>query len=280
MSIFRQSILAEVGIIKDDSHITDGYIEGFSLPVSTFNILYEKGAIVPTHYHDKAQLIRFLDGNAIIETDERVWTLSSNSIFWLPPYVKHKMTLQKSSLVQAIYIDTFCPSDYCSSEGLTARIVISQLVESSLDVIRCAGNNYKNIDSFQRLSHVVIDEILGEFSHFNSLENIRSKMLTYAYDIVVEDLEKRQTLDSISSRLNVSAKTLSRAIKKETGFTFKDWHRNILMEFGKIKLKNGAQVTLTASQLGYKNTSQFISAFKEVVGMTPKKYQQRFLFSE
>ncbi|PAU78394.1 AraC family transcriptional regulator [Halomonas salipaludis] len=280
MSILRQSIPAEANIIKDDSYITDGYVEGFSLPVSTFNILYEQGATVPTHHHDKAQLIRFFDGNAILETDERAWALSPNSIFWLPPYVNHKIMLQKASLVQVTYIDTCYPSDYCLSDGLTARLVISQLVESSLDIIRCAGNDYKSIDSFQRLSHVVVDEILGEFSRCNSSEKSRSKMLTYAYDIVVENLEKRQTLDSIASRLNVSAKTLSRAIKKETGFTFKDWHRNILMEFGKIKLQNGVQVTLTASQLGYKNASQFISAFKGVIGMTPKKYQQRFLSSE
>ncbi|MEY8742443.1 helix-turn-helix domain-containing protein [Bacillales bacterium AN1005] len=96
--------------------------------------------------------------------------------------------------------------------------------------------------------------------------------------IVVESLKyieehyKNGTLQELAQRLLQSSSSLSKNIKKATGFTFKD----LIQEKRLIKAKELLETTdfsvrTVAEEVGYDNISYFYRIFKEKYKKTPKE---------
>lgn len=72
----------------------------------------------------------------------------------------------------------------------------------------------------------------------------------------------------------MTERTLSRLVLKETGLSFKRWrlHLNLLESLPMVMEK--VNIGTIAQHCGYETTSSFISAFKNVFGMTPGQLRQ------
>jgi len=83
------------------------------------------------------------------------------------------------------------------------------------------------------------------------------------------------TLEDIARRMNISARTIDRNLKKEH-LQFRDLSQQVRFERAQ-KLLAQAQVTVAqvAEQLGFSDPANFGRAFRRHAGMTPGEYQQR-----
>lgn len=73
-----------------------------------------------------------------------------------------------------------------------------------------------------------------------------------------------------------SLSTFTRDFKSLYGMPPKQWLTSYRLAFAKSQLSNPgyvSSVTELAAELGYQNTSHFISAFKVQYGVTPKQYR-------
>ena len=83
------------------------------------------------------------------------------------------------------------------------------------------------------------------------------------------------TIEEISSKLHVTSRYLSDALKAETGKTAKEWIHLELIELAKdMLLSSDASVSKIAYQLGFEYPNYFARLFKKKVGLTPSQYRQ------
>lgn len=83
------------------------------------------------------------------------------------------------------------------------------------------------------------------------------------------------TVEYFAKRLNISSNYFGDLIKKETGFTAKDYLSDYIVEKAKILLlSNTESISEIAYSLGFNYPHYFSRMFKSKTGMTPKKYRQ------
>lgn len=82
------------------------------------------------------------------------------------------------------------------------------------------------------------------------------------------------TLEDIARRVNVSARTIDRHLKKE-GIGFRELSDKVRFERAcDLLCMPGSSVTEVAAQLGFSDAANFSRAFKRVLGMSPGEYQR------
>lgn len=82
------------------------------------------------------------------------------------------------------------------------------------------------------------------------------------------------TLEDIARRVNVSARTIDRHLKKE-GMGFRELSDKVRFERAcDLLCTSGGAITDVALQLGFSDAANFSRAFKRVLGVTPGEYQR------
>lgn len=101
-----------------------------------------------------------------------------------------------------------------------------------------------------------------------------SKYVNTAKEYIYAHIGERVTIERMADELGLSASYLSRLFKKTTGDSFSHYVRNQKIEVAKDRLRysDDSMIDITTA-LAFSSQSHFIQQFKEVVGMTPKKYR-------
>lgn len=88
----------------------------------------------------------------------------------------------------------------------------------------------------------------------------------YEQDITLKDLAEKQ--------LYMNPTYVSHCFAERMGISFSAWLRAMRIGQARKLLESGGwSITEVASMVGYNDTSQFIRAFRQETGMTPKKYR-------
>lgn len=107
-----------------------------------------------------------------------------------------------------------------------------------------------------------------------------SRPIKKCVDYIYSHIYERITLHDLSDYSGVSSSYLSRQFSKELGLTIGDYIREKKIELSQEMLRNtDDSLSDIALRLSFSSQSHFIQIFKEVVGMTPKKYRSQNGFS-
>ncbi|MCM3766293.1 AraC family transcriptional regulator [Neobacillus niacini] len=121
--------------------------------------------------------------------------------------------------------------------------------------------------------------LIDNFHSFLSLvnevyEQTRRKEILDAFKYVAMNLEKKISLEEVSSHLYLNPSYFSRLFKKEVGETFVEYVTKIKINRAKELLEQTTDsVGKICDRLGYDNQSYFIKIFKNYVGVTPIEYR-------
>lgn len=137
------------------------------------------------------------------------------------------------------------------AEGIpnrTRTTAVSELINSIDDAHRGAGKG-EEAAPFSRGENTIVKQTL---------------------DLIHRHLDNEElTLQYVADRLHMNSSYLSRRFKRETGRAFSDYLQAARMDRARQLLLEGATVSMTAHDCGFKDASYFIRVFRKHWGVTP-----------
>ncbi len=104
-----------------------------------------------------------------------------------------------------------------------------------------------------------------------------SRHINICKEYIYAHVKERITVEDLADVLGVSASYLSRLFKKETGDSVSIYIRRQKIEMAKNLLQYSEYSMIDiANRLSFSSQSHFIQQFKELVGMTPKKFRDLY----
>ena len=204
--------------------------------------------------------------------------------------------------------DSYLISDYVTkNRGLEAYLIFfnHDIVEKFLNGFFtsnkihnsiCKIETNRNIKSFfenimqmhyeEKNSSVLLELKILEF--LNLVVDTRFKETLFASEmskkrrtiesLMLEHYDKNLSVLDYASLSGRSLSTFNREFKKIHIKTPKQWLIEKKMDKANYLLKDGVSVTESAAEVGYKNISHFIKAYKSIYNQTPKEMQQLLNF--
>lgn len=106
-------------------------------------------------------------------------------------------------------------------------------------------------------------------------DNIISLHVRKCIDYIYEHLHEELTLSILAEYVGLNPSYLSKLFSKETGMSVKSFVTKAKISTAENLLKNSDFTCLDISlALGFSSQSAFISVFRKINGMTPKKYRE------
>ena len=106
---------------------------------------------------------------------------------------------------------------------------------------------------------------------------IISKSITMCIEYVYNHIHDRITIEDLAAYTDLSPSYLSRLFKKELGISVSDYIREKKIDKAQNLLKYSDFTPVEiANYPSFSSQSHFIQTFEKMVGMTPKKYRDRY----
>ncbi|NUP26703.1 MAG: helix-turn-helix transcriptional regulator [Nocardia sp.] len=224
-------------------------------------------ARVTTHVHPQHQLSWVPDGVLTVQADGSRWIVQRTRRLWVPGGVEHAVTPSPAGRMLSLYFDpALCPVGWTTprvvdATGLTGPLLkyLSELGEDADD--RRAHALTVLWDVLRPMAVTTIPTTLP----------VDPPALRVALEIRRNPAQDKG-LDGWGRLVGVSARTLSRRFRAETGVSFESWRNFERLNAALPLLAAGATVAAAARAAGYGTASAFIAAFKREIGTTPTAY--------
>ena len=148
-------------------------------------------------------------------------------------------------------------------------ISVSSLLRELILRVAEMGALDSRVPEEARLISVLMDELA--IAHIEPLLlplPADARALTVATNILADPAQEATT-DDIARRSGLSARTLERLFRAETGMPFGLWRQKARLLESVRLLVEGGSVTDAALDSGYSSVSAYIAAFKQTFGCTP-----------
>ncbi len=222
---------------------------------------------VQPHTHDVGQFTFISRGVVNLETAHEHWILPELKLIWIPPGVLHgrhsygslRGWLVRVGVDYARYlpknISVIAPSFLLLAA--LERIAVLQAVDSRF---------------LQLLAELVFSEVKETDTLNFRIPLPRSPYLrTWALDFCSHPTINT-TVKMAAAATKTSSRSFTRHFFKETGKTFSEWKRSVVIQGAIERLAEGANVSEVAYEIGYQDSSSFIAMFKAAMGISPKQF--------
>ena len=140
-----------------------------------------------------------------------------------------------------------------------------------------------DIHTMEEIKHLH-DEMVMDYAekmrryHHN---NVNSKHINACKEYIYSHIKERITIEDLADVLGVSASYLSRLFKKRRASRSAPTSATGRSTWPKTccRFSNDSMIEI-ANRLSFSSQSHFIQQFREVVGMTPKRYRDKYYMSE
>lgn len=221
------------------------------------------------HRHRKGQLLLWMRGLLTCQVASGFWLVPPGSAIWVPAGMQHRMETSGKIECYVVYVDPkvgeTLPPECCT---LAATTLLKELV------IRSAAlpMHYEEGGMASRIMMLLLDELaLAQHGRVH-LPMPTDKRLVRLVEWIMTNPSNPGSIDTWSERLDISPRTLSRLVARETGMSFGAWRRQLHLLLALQWMAKGATVQDVADGLGYENASNFVVMFRKALGDTPGRY--------
>jgi len=242
-------------------------------------VMHEKSEkLIPLHKHSKGQLSYVEGGIAYITIENRTYVVPAKHYFWIPKGVYHILRIGYSATVlRSLYY--YAHDD--AANPFYGKLGIYPASELLIQMInyteRWDGRHVtRKDDNLEFL--IALKNILPQFNN-KSLPIILPVTDNDQMQRIIKYLEKniseRLTLSEVSSRFNISERTLSRLFQSTMQMTFLQYVKTIRMVKAiEMLLKTQKPVGDIAFEVGYVTISSFSDAFHEFTHARPSDFRR------
>ncbi len=168
---------------------------------------------------------------------------------------------------------------------ITTALITRQCVEGGMaleQAYRLSDFYILKMDSCTNIESVVAlhEDMVIDFTKKMSIlqkDNIISRSIVLCTEYIYNHIHDRITIQELAEHTSLSASYLSRLFKKEIGVSVSDYIRDKKIEKAQNLLKySDFSLIEIANYLAFSSQSHFIQVFEKQVGITPKKYRDKF----
>ncbi|MGO1794014.1 MAG: AraC family transcriptional regulator [Oceanisphaera sp.] len=256
MSISQQQLLSQL------EHLTQ-----LPRPLLGQQVSLPNHAIHAPHRHPWAQLSYAIHGVINVHTPRGQFVAPPTHGILIPPNIEHGVHCSANTVIRSLYIEArYLPWQSCQV------LIIDALLKELIIAFSLFPVEYDEQGAEGRLVAVLLDRLASAKVSHLMLPWPTSPPLIDCCRYLAKHPDCCQPLAFFSTPLAISDKTLSRAFKKETGMSFRQWRQRNRLLAALPLLESGMRITDVALACGYDSLSAFIAAFKALLGTTPGEH--------
>lgn len=234
------------------------------------------GVTVPLHSHPNGQFsIPLSGGRCGVELEDHRWVLPRYAAAWLPPGTLHNGIQDAGAELMTLYV---APQVACTFPTRPMRILLNPMTfEMIRHFTKVYGSSDRSLHA-KRIAKLFIEEL----RHAPELPKGFAPLSNHpALQRITEDLLRPElrnlSNEAWASRLNMTARTLSRLVSRETGLSFAKWRLHMVLLASLNDLNDGRSIESTSYKAGFETPSAYIEAFKKIFGRTPGNFRKNLL---
>lgn len=157
------------------------------------------------------------------------------------------------------------------------------LASATNNIMRIAmdDNSQKDIMADFALKELLIRLMQTQARSMVEKNIVKNKSrIGFAVDYIKKNLHQKLSIDSIAKMAYVSKSNFFKMFKDELGTSPNEFILQERINRAKELLANQNSIKETAYQTGFSDANYFTRVFKQLVGVTPKSYQEKVLFLE
>jgi AraC-like DNA-binding protein/quercetin dioxygenase-like cupin family protein len=237
--------------------------------IATLTHDYPSRYVVPSHFHDRDQLVYSSRGVMTVRTSAGTWVVPTLRAVWIPAGVPHTITMSGKVAMRTLYLKPrlarTLPRDCCV-------VNVSPLLKE-LILQACAFPALRKRIKWQRhLIEVIVDQMEAVQTVPLQLPNLSDPRALRVADLLIADPSNQRPLGQICKFSGAGKRTVERLFQEEVGMTLGKWRQQLRLMHAMRLLAEGAKVTHAALEAGYSTPSAFISMFNKTLGTTPTLY--------
>lgn len=258
---------------------------------------------VDLHHHDFYEIYLFLSGNVEYFVEGKTYSLVPGDILLINCNELHRPEISPDTLYERLVVfirPEFVMSRSSDGANLTACFHPlskdgSHLIHPGKKMFALIKDVLAKIFSLQGspafgadvLKEIYITEFLvyinqcflggsAKLSPTEHADRLIDKIIRFIHEHIKEEL----TLETIAQSLFLSKFYLSHYFKQKTGIPLYRYIKYKRLLMGRSLLRSGYSVTEAYQECGFGDYNNFIRAFKELYGISPKKYSQSIPVSD
>ncbi len=112
-----------------------------------------------------------------------------------------------------------------------------------------------------------------DFDFYLDKSNFKSKYIADTVDIIINNYNRKITVEEISEKVGVSPSYLSKKFKKETGHTFNEFLNKYRIQEALIRIQNSNdKIYEIAEKVGFSEYKYFSQVFKNYIKYSPTEF--------
>lgn len=252
----------------------NGFVVDMPVPdrlrrVVTFRSATDRGARKTPHAHKRGQLLSVWSGSIAVNSAEGTYVVPPERALWIPPGVRHETRHLAATQLRTLYVARE------AATALPARMAVVQvspLLRCLIDAVVALPPDYDETGAAGRLVSVLLDQIAVSPVAPLHLPLPSSPALRSLADRILANPADRRTLHELACPMGMSARTLERHFKAETGLSLRTFRRQAKL-FRALELVAAREpVNRISDVLGFDGPSAFIALFRTAFGVTPGRY--------
>jgi len=237
--------------------------------IATLTHDYPDGHVIPSHFHDRDQLVYASHGVMTVRTSAGTWVVPTHRAVWIPAAVPHTITMSGTVAMRTLYLKRrlarTLPRDCCV-------VNVSPLLKELIRHACTFAGLKKRIKAQRHLIEVILDQLQAVRMLPLQLPNPSDPRALRIAEVLIAEPSDRRTLVQICKVGGASKRTVERLFQEDVGMSFGKWRQQLRLMQAMRFLGEGAKVTHAALEAGYSTPSAFISMFRKTLGTTPTLY--------
>jgi AraC-like DNA-binding protein len=218
------------------------------------------------HAHEGGQFILVESGISHLRTELGAWAVPARRVAWVPPGVRH---VSRSSGLGRGWV-VLPPVALQDLPATVCVLSASALLIASLQRLARLRSEERHMRGL--LWGIVAAEMTQARSERCEIPMPSESRLLKAARSVLMRPTAAVNLDRVAAGAGMSRRSFVRHFRRETGLSFTQWKRAVIVAHALELVASGQKVSSVAFDLGYESVSAFIAMFRRQYGESPRRY--------
>lgn len=225
------------------------------------------------HAHSRAQLLLTLRGAVTCEAEQGVWIAPPHCAVWIPGNLPHAVTADGDVELYCLHVEPHAAPNLPNQCSILA---VSPLLRQLVLAVSRLPALYALDGAEGRLVAVLLDQLAAATVEPLGVPMPSTPRLRSIAAAITGTPGDRATVEIWAERLGMAPRTLTRQLQRETGMSFGRWRQRLVIVTALQRLAQGTPVQTVALDLGYENSSAFVTMFRKALGKPPGRYLAEF----